>query len=98
MSADNAVRFVHQIAQDGSLRVRVEATKSPDEVVRIGREAGYDFTADELRIAAVTLRKEELSDSELESVAGGGYLSDAAGAVGNTVSGAASWLASKLSW
>lgn len=98
MSADNAVRFVHQIAQDGSLRARVEASRLPDEVVRIGHEAGHDFTADELRTAADALRKEELSDTQLESVAGGGYLSDAAGAVGNTVSGAASWLASKLCW
>lgn len=105
MSAANAIRFVQQIAQDGSLRARVEATRSPDDVVRIGREAGYDFTGEELRTAADTLRKDELSDSQLESVAGGGYLTDAAGAVSSTVSGAASsvagaagWVFSKLAW
>src|SRR5262245_1325987 len=81
MSAENAARFVQQIAQDQSLKARVEAVQTADEVVRIAREAGFDLTADELKAAARRLSGREMSDQELEAVAGGGYLSSAAGAV-----------------
>ena len=98
MSAENVARFVQQVAQDQSLKARVEAVQTPDEVVRIAREAGFDLSGDELKAAVLRLSGRELSDKELEAVAGGGYLSSAAGAVADTVSGAASWLAGKLAW
>ena len=68
MSKDSAVKFVQAILDDEELRQRT-AAMNPEEIVAVAKEAGYDFTLDELK----DVKKEdvELSPDELEAAAGG---------------------------
>ena len=68
MSKEAASKFVQAVIDDAELREKTGAMK-PEEVIAFSKEAGYDFTLDELK----EVKKEdvELSPEELESVAGG---------------------------
>ena len=54
---------------------KLKAAADSDAVLAIAQEAGFGISADDLKNAQVT----ELSDEELEGVAGGGACKDAAG-------------------
>ena len=91
MSVENAVQFVRQVCLDNTLKARMEAAASPDQVVSLARDLGYEVSVDELRTVADKFQQGELSDSKLESVAGGGFFSDLGSALygaGGAVSGA----------
>ena len=63
MSEEQLKAFIAKAKDDQSIQDKLKAAKSPEEVVAIAKEHGYEFTAD--KIAG-------LSDDELEDVAGGG--------------------------
>lgn len=71
MSVENALQFVRQVCLDNTLKARMEAAASPDHVVSLARELGYEVSVDELRTVTDKFKEEELSDFKLESVAGG---------------------------
>ena len=62
MSEEQLKAFIAKAKDDQSIQDKLKAAKSPEEVVAIAKEHGYEFTAD--KIAG-------LSESELEGVAGG---------------------------
>lgn len=82
MSIASAVKFVQKIGEDESFKARFEAAKSPEEVILIASQAGFDFSMEELK-AVVGKIQGELSDEKLEAVAGGGFFTDVASAVGS---------------
>ncbi len=103
MSMESAFRFVQKIGEDESFKARFESAKSPDEVMQIASQAGYDLSMEELKTVVSKLRG-ELSEEQMESVAGGGFFSDvgsalasgagaAAGAVGSGAASVWNWLA-----
>ena len=63
MSLEQLKAFLAKVKGDSNLQVKLKAAKSPDDVVGIAKEHGHEFTADKLA---------ELSEEELEGVAGGG--------------------------
>ena len=63
MSDEQLKAFLEKVKADTSLQEKLKAAKSPEDVVAIAKEHGHEFTADKIT---------ELSEEELEGVAGGG--------------------------
>lgn len=80
MSGKAISEFWKRLKTDDAMRGEFDAlvTASPNvpasEVVQLGARHGLDFTADELRTTVALAAGAELSDDELEAVAGGASL------------------------
>ncbi len=77
----SVIELAQKAERDGSLRAALQRCQSPDEVVRVAGQAGVTVSADELRALGDRLRSmqeragtDELSEAELETVAGGAIL------------------------
>ena len=64
MSLEQLKAFLAKVKGDSNLQEKLKATKSPEDVVGIAKEHGHEFTADKIT---------ELSEEELEGVAGGNW-------------------------
>ena len=62
MSEEQLKAFLAKVKGDSNLQDALQSAKSADEVVSIAKEHGHEFSADKLG---------QLSDEELEGVAGG---------------------------
>ena len=62
MSEEQLKAFIEKVKGDTSLQEKLKAAKSPEDVVGIAKEHGYEFTAEKIG---------QLSEEELEGVAGG---------------------------
>ena len=62
MSEEQLKAFLAKAKDDKSIQDKLTAVKSPEDVVAIAKEHGHEFTADKIT---------ELSEKELEGVAGG---------------------------
>ena len=63
MSLEQLKAFLAKVKGDSNLQDKLKAAKSPEDVVAIAKEHDHEFTADKIT---------ELSEEELEGVAGGG--------------------------
>ena len=63
MSEEQLKAFIAKAKDDQSIQDKLKAAKTPEDVVGIAKEHGHEFTADNIA---------ELSEVELEGVAGGG--------------------------
>jgi predicted ribosomally synthesized peptide with nif11-like leader len=72
MSQQNALEFFTYVEQNPTLKQQVKAAGSKEELFNIAQEAGYSFSADDLKAIAKESDSEELNEQELETVAGGG--------------------------
>jgi predicted ribosomally synthesized peptide with nif11-like leader len=72
MSAEGATALYERVSSDEGFRGQLEAAKTPEEKRRIVTEAGYDVTPDDLPTIKSLAGMTELSDEDLEKVAGGG--------------------------
>ncbi len=66
MSLDQAKAFMALVSGDKELQVRLGACDSSAERFIMARELGFTFSAEELKLA-----RTELSDEDLDAVAGG---------------------------
>ena len=64
MSLEQLKAFLEKVKGDSNLQEKLKAAKSPEDVVGIAKEHGHEFTADKVN---------QLSEEELEGVAGGTY-------------------------
>jgi predicted ribosomally synthesized peptide with nif11-like leader len=74
MSVQSAQDFVNKVQTDASLKSQVEAASDVNAIVAIGGDAGFSFTAEEYQgvtASAWSAEAEELSEEDLEGVAGG---------------------------
>ena len=62
MSEEQLKAFIAKAKNDQSIQGKLKAAKSSEDVVAIAKEHGHEFTADKIT---------ELSEEELEGVAGG---------------------------
>ena len=67
MTLDQLKAFLAKVKGDSSLQEKLKAAADNDAVVAIAKEAGFSISADDL-----TKAQSEISDEELEGVAGGG--------------------------
>ena len=65
MSQEQLKAFLTKVKADSSLQEKLQAAKSTEDVVGIAKEHGHEFTADKIS---------QLSEEELEGVAGGTLL------------------------
>ena len=66
MSEEQLKAFLEKVQGDKSLQKQLQAASDADAVVSIAKEAGFSISADDLKKA-----QSELSEEELEGVAGG---------------------------
>ena len=66
MSEEQLKAFIEKVKADTSLQEKLKAAADTNAVVAIAKEAGFSISADDLKKA-----QSELSDEELEGVAGG---------------------------
>ena len=82
MATENIANFLERVAQDTALQEQIkamgtqDATQAEEHVIKLATAQGLPFTAEELQAFAAEQAKAaheqgELSDSELEQVAGG---------------------------
>ena len=69
MSEEQLKAFLEKVKADTSLQERLKAAADADAVVSVAKEAGFMISADDLKNAP-----SELSEEELEGVAGGDFL------------------------
>ena len=67
ISKEQLKAFLEQVKADTSLQEKLKAAGDADAVVVIAKEAGFSISADDLKQA----QSKELSEEELEGVAGG---------------------------
>ncbi len=65
MSKENLDQFMNQVADSEELQTRIGEEIDAESLIALGAECGCEFTAEELKESA------ELSDEELDGVAGG---------------------------
>ena len=68
MSEEQLKAFLEKVKADTSLQEKLKAAADANTVAAIAKEAGFSISADDLKNAQSTI---ELSDEELEGVAGG---------------------------
>jgi predicted ribosomally synthesized peptide with nif11-like leader len=74
MSVESAKAFYERVATDEAFKEQLRDAASDDERRAMIRTAGYDFTPEEWEVVIDQLREindRELSEVELETVAGG---------------------------
>ena len=71
MTQESATAFAERISTDEAFRDRLTAATTPEERRQIAGEAGYDLSRNDLPAIKEALGIQELSDEDLEKVAGG---------------------------
>ena len=71
MSVENAKSFVKKLNSDESFLNQIAGAGSDEARLQIAGEAGFEFSAEELAGVVDQLTSEELSEEELDTVAGG---------------------------
>ena len=71
MSEEQLKAFCEAVQADTSLQEKLKAATDADSIVSIAKEAGFEITADEVK-AATDAAQGDLSEEQLEGVAGGG--------------------------
>ena len=75
MSEDQLKAFVEKVKGDISLQEKLKVASDADAVVSIAKEEGFSISIDDIKAQLLELSDEagdvELSDEELEGVAGG---------------------------
>ena len=71
MSKESLIGFVKLVVGDRELQAKIDDNTDADSLVAIGAEHGLDFSVDEVDSLLPSLADDELSDDDLEQVAGG---------------------------
>ena len=65
MSEEQFKAFLEKAKVDTNLQMKIKAAKSSDELVGIAHDAGYEIVVEDLK-------NSDLSEEDLEHIAGGG--------------------------
>ena len=71
MSVEQAKAFMEKLDSDKTFLTQIARANSDEARLQLAQEAGFDFTAEEFASAMELPGNDELSDDELEAVAGG---------------------------
>ncbi len=81
MSEVSALQFLAQAIEDPALQKRVQQVETPEQLLAIAQEQGYDVSHEDMVAATGLFKAGELSDEDLELVVGGGVAQDAFNAI-----------------
>lgn len=93
MSQEAAQAFVERVNDDEAFRNGLIAADSNDARLRMAQEAGFDVTEDDFAELRRQAGVEELSEEDLQQIAGGGDTGTAIAAVTLPVTMVAIWAA-----
>jgi predicted ribosomally synthesized peptide with nif11-like leader len=71
MAYQTALAFINKVNGDPALHERVKSIGDMDTLLKTAAEAGFTFTAEEWQQAVTHASSGELSESDLDQVAGG---------------------------
>lgn len=73
MSVQSAIAFINKVNEDTALQNRIKTLKGGDlnALLNVATESGFKFTADDWSTAIVAGSSAELSEDDLNNVAGG---------------------------
>lgn len=86
MSREAAQAFVERLNDDEAFRETMIAADDNDTRLRTAQEAGFDITADDLDELRREHSVDELSEEDLQRIAGGGTTTEVVSAVGSAIS------------
>ena len=69
MSEEQLKAFLEKVKGDTSLQEKLKAAASPEAALEIAKEAGFSITAEDMQ--SMQSETVELSNEELENIAGG---------------------------
>src|SRR5664279_1723913 len=76
MSKKQALQFILRVKEDATLQNKLQAVQDGGAgLLKVAQEAGFEFTAEEMRSAIDSQERsnaEEMANSALDSVVGGG--------------------------
>ena len=67
---ENLKKFLEKVSEDAALAAKVGAEKDPAALIALAKEMGFELTEDDFKRPV-----EEVSDDELDAVAGGSNVS-----------------------
>ena len=78
MSTENVINFLVQAEENTDLKTKLEAVKTPDELLALAQKQGYEVSPEDFKTVKNMIKNSdgELSEDELEAVAGGGIVRD----------------------
>jgi predicted ribosomally synthesized peptide with nif11-like leader len=71
MSVENAKAFLEKLNRDETFLNQIAGAGNDEARLQMANKAGFEFSAEELTSVIDQLSSEELSDDELDAVAGG---------------------------
>ena len=71
MSDESAIAYAERVKSDPAFRLSLAAAPDPAARLTIASEAGYDLSPADIPAIKAALGLDELSDADLEQVAGG---------------------------
>ncbi len=71
MSEESAKVFLEKFASDEAFKKSINDATSDEDRKQLVKDAGFEFTKDDLKAAAKAQGKQELGEDDLDSVAGG---------------------------
>ncbi len=85
MSQENALTFIHTVQQNSGLQAKLRPLAVDDltGLLKVAAEAGFDFNAEDYVVAMQAqsiASASDLSDNDLDVIAGGGIASATGGA------------------
>ena len=72
MSAENVKAFIEKLNSDETFRSQIATAGSQEARLQMAKEAGFELSTEELSSIIDQFVDEELSEDELDAVAGGG--------------------------
>src|SRR5688572_1261962 len=71
MAHQTALAFMNKLNTDAELQNRVKSINNVDTLLKIAADAGFVFTAEEWQQTVASTQSGELSEGDLDQVAGG---------------------------
>lgn len=94
MSTENVINFLVQAEENTDLKTKLEAVKTPDELLALAQKQGYEVSPEDFKTVKNMIKNSdgELSEDELEAVAGGGVIRDAWAGIKDTANRFITWV------
>ena len=77
MTVQNAAEFLAKVGEDNDLAAQLQDIHTAEEFIRFASTQGYEFTQEDIAEVESAMESDELSEDQLEAIAGGGWFDKA---------------------